>query len=322
MKKEGNAKRRKTQKKPIPIRMKQWVKEFRHQLPLQMMVLPGLVFMIVFNYIPIYGLKIAFQNYTVVDRLDTAKWVGFENFEIILTDKYFWDSVYNTLGISFLKLLIGFVTPIILAVMIYELNGGIFKRVVQTISYMPHFLSWIVLGGMMISWMSTNGMFNSVLKELGIITEGKNILLDADKYWWIASVSDLWKNAGWGTILYLASMAGIDPTYYEAARIDGAGRLTRIWCITLPLIKTIIGLNFILTVSGLLGSNLDQTLVLMNTQNQPRAEVINSYVYRMGIAQGDFSYATAAGLGVSIVSVILLVIANKLTSKLNEQSVL
>lgn len=318
--KKGNS--GKAQKAPVGVRTKRWLVDFRNQMPLQMMVLPGVAFMIVFNYIPIYGLKIAFQNYTVVDTLDTARWVGMENFRIILTDKYFWDSVYNTLGISLLKLLVGFVAPILLAVMIYELKDGIFKRVVQTISYMPHFLSWIVLGGMLISWLSTNGMFNSVLKSVGLITEGKNILLDADKYWWIAVLSDVWKSAGWGTILYLASMAGIDPTYYEAARIDGAGRIRQIWSITLPLIKTIIGLNFILTVSGLLGSNLDQTLVLMNTQNQPRAEVINSYVYRMGISQGDFSYATAAGLGVSIVSVVLLVIANKLTSRMNERSVL
>ncbi len=318
--KKGNS--GKAQKAPVGARAKRWLVDFRNQMPLQMMVLPGVAFMIVFNYIPIYGLKIAFQNYTVVDTLDTARWVGMENFRIILTDKYFWDSVYNTLGISLLKLLVGFVAPILLAVMIYELKDGIFKRVVQTISYMPHFLSWIVLGGMLISWLSTNGMFNSVLKSAGLITEGKNILLDADKYWWIAVLSDVWKSAGWGTILYLASMAGIDPTYYEAARIDGAGRIRQIWSITLPLIKTIIGLNFILTVSGLLGSNLDQTLVLMNTQNQPRAEVINSYVYRMGISQGDFSYATAAGLGVSIVSVVLLVIANKLTSRMNERSVL
>lgn len=300
------------------IRIKQWCIDFKHQMPLQMMVLPGIIFMIVFNYIPIYGLKIAFQNYTVVDTLDSARWVGLENFRIILTDKYFWDSVVNTLGISLLKLLIGFVTPI----MIYELKDGPFKRIVQTISYMPHFLSWIVLGGMLITWLSTTGMFNQILMGLGIISEGKNILLDADKYWWIAVLSDVWKSTGWGTILYLASMAGIDTTYYEAARIDGASRLRQIWSITIPLMKTIISLNFILTVSGLLNSNLDQTLVLMNTQNQARAEVINSYVYRMGLSQGDFSYATAAGLGVSIVSVILLVIANKLTSKLNDQSVL
>jgi putative aldouronate transport system permease protein len=309
-------------KRPLLHRTKIWFKDFRNQIPLQLMVIPGIIFMIVFCYIPIYGLSIAFKNYTVVSTLSSAKWVGLDNFMIILKDKYFWDSVINTLGISFLKLCIGFVVPIILAVMIYEVKDGPFKRIVQTISYLPHFLSWIVLGGMMISWLSTTGMFNQMLMSVGIIEEGKNILLDSGKYWWIASLSDIWKEAGWGTILYLATMAGIDPTYYEAARIDGAGRARQIWNITIPLIKSIISLNFILTVSGLLGSNLDQTLVLMNTQNQPKAEVINSYVYRMGMSQGDFSYATAAGLGVSIVSVILLLTANQLTKKLNQQSIL
>lgn len=310
------------QKEGSSTKLAKWCSEFKQQLPLQAMVLPGIIFMIVFSYIPIYGLSIAFKNYTVISTIKSAKWVYLDNFKIILTDKYFWDAVKNTLGISFLKLAVGFVVPIILAVMIYMIQDGPFKKITQTISYLPHFLSWIVLGGMLISWLSTSGMFNQILMALGIIKEGTNILLDADKYWWIAALSDVWKEAGWGTILYLAAMAGIDPTYYEAASIDGASRMRQTWSITLPLIKTIIGLNFILTISGLLNSNLDQTLVLMNTQNQPAAEVINSYVYRIGLAQGDFSYATAAGLGVSIVSVILLVIANTLTTKLNEQSVL
>ena len=302
--------------------LKRWFRDFKKQIPLQLMVLPGIVFMIVFSYIPIYGLSIAFKNYTVVSTISSAQWVGLENFAIIAEDKYFWESVINTLGISLLKLAFGFITPIILAVMIYEVKDGPFKRIVQTISYLPHFLSWIVLGGMLISWFSTTGMFNQIFMWLGLVEEGKNFLLDADKYWWIAALSDVWKEAGWGTILYLATMAGIDPTYYEAARIDGASRMRQIWSITIPMIKTIISLNFILTVSGLLNSNLDQTLVLMNTQNQQRAEVINSYVYRMGLAQGDFSYATAAGLGVSVVSVILLIIANMLTKRLNDQCVL
>ena len=302
--------------------LKRWFRDFKKQIPLQLMVLPGIVFMIVFSYIPIYGLSIAFKNYTVVSTISSAQWVGLENFAIIAEDKYFWESVINTLGISLLKLAFGFITPIILAVMIYEVKDGPFKRIVQTISYLPHFLSWIVLGGMLISWFSTTGMFNQIFMWLGLVEEGKNFLLDADKYWWIAALSDVWKEAGWGTILNLATMAGIDPTYYEAARIDGASRMRQIWSITIPMIKTIISLNFILTVSGLLNSNLDQTLVLMNTQNQQRAEVINSYVYRMGLAQGDFSYATAAGLGVSVVSVILLIIANMLTKRLNDQSVL
>jgi putative aldouronate transport system permease protein len=176
---------------------------------------------------------------------------------------------------------------------------------------------------MMITWFSTTGLFNQLLLDLGLISNAQNILLDANKYWWIATLSDIWKESGWGTILYLAIMAKIDPTYYEAAKIDGAGRLRQIWNITLPNMKMIISLNLILTISGLFGSNLDQTLVLMNSQNREKAEVINSYVYRMGLAQGDFSYATAVGLGVSIVSVILLLTANKITSKLNDnQSVL
>ena len=299
-----------------------FLKTVKKQAGLQSMVLPGVIFMIIFCFMPIYGLSIAFKNYTVVDTLATAKWVGFDNFMIAFRDKFFWKSVVNTLGISFLKLLIGFTIPIILSVMIYEIKDGPFKRIMQTISYLPHFLSWIVLGGMMISWMSTTGMFNEILLSLGVISEPRNILLDADKYWLIAVLSDVWKEAGWGTILYLAAMAGIDSAYYEAARIDGASRIKQILHITLPLLKTIICLNFILTVSGLLKSNLDQTLVLMNSQNRVKAEVIDSYVYRMGITQGDFSYAAAVGLGVSIVSLILLLSANYLTSKINDESVL
>jgi putative aldouronate transport system permease protein len=310
-------------KKPMGIRVKQFFIDFGRQWEIQSMIWPGIIFMIIFCYIPIYGLTIAFKNYTVIDTLSSAPWVGLENFKIIATDKYFWESVVNTLGISFLKLAIGFVIPIILAIMIYEVGMGRFKKIVQTISYLPHFLSWIVLGGMLITWFSTTGMFNQLLLDLGLISKPQNILLDPGKYWWIAVLSDVWKEAGWGTILYLAIMAKIDPTYYEAAKIDGASRLRQIWNITLPNMRMIISLNLILTSSGLLGSNLDQTLVLMNSQNRERAEVINSYVYRMGLTQGDFSYATAVGLGVSVVSVILLVLANKVTSKLNDnQSVL
>ncbi|MGG4049371.1 MULTISPECIES: ABC transporter permease [Paenibacillus] len=312
-----------TGKKPRGQRIKEFFIDFKRQWELQSMILPGIIFMFIFCYIPIYGLSIAFKNYTVIDTLDSAPWVGLDNFKIIISDKYFWDSVVNTLGISFLKLAVGFVIPIILAIMIYEVSMGRFKKFVQTISYLPHFLSWIVLGGMLITWFSTSGLLNEVLLGLGLISQPQNILLDPSKYWWIATLSDIWKEAGWGTILYLAVMSKIDPTYYEAAKIDGASRLRQIWNITLPNMKMIISLNLILTVSGLLGSNLDQTLVLMNSQNREKAEVINSYVYRMGMTQGDFSYATAVGLGVSIISVILLVTANKVTSKLNDnQSVL
>lgn len=306
----------------VTNRVRRFGHGFRKQWQLQGMALSGVIYMIIFNFIPIYGLVIAFKNYTVIDTIQNAQWVGLDNFKVIMNDKYFWQSVVNTLGISFLKLLFGFVLPIIIAVMIYELRDSIFKRVVQTISYLPHFLSWIILGGMLITWFSSNGMFNQLLSLSGIHTQS-NHMLDAGKYWWIASISDVWKEAGWGTILYLATMAKIDPTYYEAAKMDGASRLRQIWSITIPMIRNIISLNLILTVSGLLNSNLDQTLVLMNSQNQPKSEVINSYVYRIGLMQGDFSYATAVGLGISVISLILLIATNFVTKKLNDnQSVL
>lgn len=293
------------------------IKKFYDQRQLHWMVLPGVAFMIVFNYIPIYGIIIAFKNYTIVDTVSSAPWVGLENFRIIMEDSFFWEAVRNTLAISLMKLFLGFAIPIILAVMIFEMRDGHLKKVIQTISYIPHFFSWIVLGGMLISWLSTNGFINQVMMSLGLMNQGVNHLLDPDKYWWIAVLSDLWKEVGWGTILYLAGMSRIDPTFYEAARIDGASKLTQIRTITLPLLAPIISLNLILNVSGLLGSNLDQTLVLMNAQNQNKSEVINSFVYRMGLTQGDFSYATAVGLGISVISIVLLVITDRITRKMN-----
>ncbi|HIB3589918.1 sugar ABC transporter permease [Enterococcus faecalis] len=293
------------------------LKKFYDQRQLHWMVLPDVAFMIVFNYIPIYGIIIAFKNYTIVDTVSSAPWVGLENFRIIMEDSFFWEAVRNTLAISLMKLFLGFAIPIILAVMIFEMRDGHLKKVIQTISYIPHFFSWIVLGGMLISWLSTNGFINQVMMSLGLMNQGVNHLLDPDKYWWIAVLSDLWKEVGWGTILYLAGMSRIDPTFYEAARIDGASKLTQIRTITLPLLAPIISLNLILNVSGLLGSNLDQTLVLMNAQNQNKSEVINSFVYRMGLTQGDFSYATAVGLGISVISIVLLVITDRITRKMN-----
>ena len=293
------------------------LKKFYDQRQLHWMVLPGVAFMIVFNYIPIYGIIIAFKNYTIVDTVSSAPWVGLENFRIIMEDSFFWEAVRNTLAISLMKLFLGFAIPIILAVMIFEMRDGHLKKVIQTISYIPHFFSWIVLGGMLISWLSTNGFIIQVMMSLGLMNQGVNHLLDPDKYCWIAVLSDLWKEVGWGTILYLAGMSRIDPTFYEAARIDGASKLTQIRTITLPLLEPIISLNLILNVSGLLGSNLDQTLVLMNAQNQNKSEVINSFVYRMGLTQGDFSYATAVGLGISVISIVLLVITDRITRKMN-----
>lgn len=301
--------------------IKKWFSDFKKQGSLQLMVIPGILYFLLFSFVPMVGLIIAFQDYDILSSFTSADWVGLANFKLIAKDKFFWESVVNTLGISFLKLIIGFPVTIIFAVMIFMVTRKYFQRTVQTISYLPHFLSWVVLGGMMLNWFSTRGLFNQLLMKLGLVTEGKNFLLEADNYWWIAALSDVWKESGWGTILYLSAMTGIDTNLFEAAEIDGASKFQQTFYIIIPSIKNMIGLNFILSISGMLNSNLDQTLVLMNSQNQPKAEVISSYVYRLGLVQGDFSYSTAAGLGISIVSLILLLTANKITKKLTDTSI-
>jgi len=307
----------------IVKRKSNFMKYFKKQWPLHLMVLPGIIFVAIFVYIPIYGLSMAFMRFRVMDTFATAPWVGFDNFRIIAGDRFFWDSVWNTLGISALKILFGFFAPIILAVQIHEMKAGRLKKTIQSISYLPHFLSWVILGGMMLTWLSTNGLVNQILQLFGGANPPQNHLLNTGAYWWIAAISDMWKNAGWGTILYLAALSKVDPTYYEAAKIDGANRLQMIRYITIPSLKFIISLNLVLTISGLLGSNLDQTLVLQNPVNQPVSEVISSYVFRMGIAQGDFSYATAVGLGTSVISLILLLTTTMISKKLNDnQSIL
>ncbi len=293
----------------------------KKQLQLQVMVLPGIIFLVIFAYFPMYGILIAFQRYTVLDTFNTAVWVGFENFKIAFNDPFFWTAVYNTLVISMMKLLFGFLAPIILAIMIFEAPKGIFRKTVQSISYLPHFLSWIILGGMLIQWLSVEGLINNLLMLTGVTERPVEFLITPNLYWWIAVFSDIWKGAGWGTILYLATMSGVDPNLFEAARIDGAGKMRQIWHITLPSISHIITLMLVLSVSGLLGSNFDQTMVLQNSLNVPKSEVINTYVYKIGIAQGDFSYGTTVGLGISIVSLILLTITHQATKRFNEQTI-
>lgn len=296
-------------------------KSGRNQWQLQAMVWPSIILMIVFSFIPLFGLVIAFQDYYPLSGFAGSEFVGLANFKAFLGDKDFYNVLINTLGISGLKLLVGFPFEIILAIMIYELGAGVFKKVSQTISYLPHFLSWVILGGMMGAWLGSTGLLNNLLTALNIIDAPVSFLGDSGKYWMTAMLSDIWKEAGWGTILYLAAMAGIDPGLYEAAKMDGAKKLQRIWHITLPGIRGIIILMFVLRIGSLLGANLDQALVLQNPSNLIRSEIIDSYVYHLGLTQGDFSFATAVGIFSSVVSVTLLLIANICTKKYNDTSI-
>lgn len=296
-------------------------KRLKNQSMFQAMVLPGIILMIIFNFIPMYGIIIAFKDYSVLDTISNAPWIGVAYFKEFFSDPMFWTVMKNTLGISFLKLLIGFPAAIILAVLINEMIHLRFKKLVQTISYLPHFLSWVILGGMFITWLSDTGLVNNLLMDFNLIEKPIKFLTNPDYYWSVAVASDIWKEVGWNTILYIAAMTGINPALYEAAKIDGASKIRQVISITIPSIRHIIALTFVLSVGGLLGSNLDQTLVLQNPVNYQASEVINSYVYKMGIQQGNFSYATAVGLFVSVISLILVVTSHLVTKKISDTSV-
>lgn len=287
---------------------------------LQLMVLPGIIWMIIFNYIPMGGIVIAFKNFKITKTISEAPWVGFEHFIEFFSDSAFSNILTNTLGISLLKLCIGFPLPIIFALLLNEIRSVKFKKAVQTISYLPHFISWVVLGGILITWLEKSGMVNDLLIGLGIIKERISFLGEARFFWVLALISDSWKELGWSAIIYLAAISGVDQQMYEAATVDGANKIHKIWYITLPSIAGTISILLVLAVSGMLNSNFDQLFILKNVLNVSRSEVIDTYVYQMGMSAGRFSYATAVGLFKSVIAMILLLIANKTTSKLQGRS--
>lgn len=320
--------------KPIPKQKKTWketlsetiikqkatLKVLNNQKMLQVMALCGVVWMIIFNFIPMYGITIAFKNYKIISTISSAPWVGFEHFIEFFNDENFWLVMKNTLGISVIKLLIGFPLPILFALLLNEVKNANLKKSVQTISYLPHFLSWVILGGIMMSWFSQTGFVNDLLISMNVISEPIAFLAEPKYFWGLAVGSDIWKELGWNTIIYLAAMAGIDPALYEAATIDGATRVQKMSYITLPGIKTTITILFILAVSGLLNTNFEQLLVLQNPLNLSASEVVDTYAYKVGIRSARFSYATAVGLFKSVIALILLVSANKATKKINGTS--
>jgi putative aldouronate transport system permease protein len=315
----NDAKRLKMEQKKE--KRKKFFRKLKSQKELQIMALLGVLWMIIFNYIPMYGIVIAFKKYNIIKPISDAPWVGLKNFKDFFQDDNFWMVMKNTLGISFYKLIIGFPLPIVFALMLNEVKSLRFKKAVQTISYLPHFLSWVILGGIMMNWLSDVGIINNILMSLHIIKEPIVYLGEPKYFWGIVVISDIWKELGWSAIIYLAAIAGIDPEMYEAATIDGAGRFRRMWSITLPSIKSTISILFILAVAGILNSNFDQIFVLRNSLNSSTSDVIDVFVYRMGLQMGRYSYATAVGLFKSIIAFILLFTANTVSKKLNDTSI-
>ncbi len=296
---------------------------------LQVMALLGIAWMLVFNYIPMYGILIAFKkNFFITTPLFSKKffttpWAtngGFQHFINFFKDEEFFNVMANTLGISILKLVFNFTLPIIFALLLNEVRNIRFKKAVQTITYMPHFLSWVVLGGILTTWLGEGGLFNDLLIKMGVLKEGVAFLAYPKYFWAITVISDLWKELGWSAIIYLAAISGIDQEMYEAAKVDGASRWKQIWTITLPSIAPTVTIMFILAVGGLLNTNFDQILVLNNPLNAPRSNVLDIYVYQTAMRGMRYSYASAIGLFKSVIAFILLFIANQVTKKLNDTS--
>jgi putative aldouronate transport system permease protein len=297
-----------------------FLRRLKEQKYLHAMAIPGIIWMFIFCYIPMYGITIAFKNYDIAGTFQAAPWVGFEHFAEFFSDEKFSLVVKNTIGISLWKLVVGFPLPIILALLLNELRSVAFKRVVQTITYLPHFISWVVLGGIMMIWFEETGIGTELLVRLGIINQPAFIFAEPQYFWSLAVVTDVWKELGWSAIIYLAAIAGIDQELYEAAIVDGAGRFRRMWNITLPCMKPTIAILFVLAVSGLMSTNFDQIFVMKNAMNAQSSEVLDIFVYRMGLQSYRFSYAAAIGLFRSVISLALLLAANFITKKLTEDS--
>lgn len=305
-----------------PSKWQRFWKQLKNQRQLQIMALLGVAWLIVFCYLPMYGIVIAFKDFHIAKPIADAPWVGFEYFKEFLQDEYFWQVMKNTLGISALKLLIAFPLPIVFALMLNELTSVKFKKFVQTVSYLPHFLSWVILGGIMLTWFSDTGILSDILLKLGLIDDPTHFLATEDHFWTIAVWSEVWKELGWSAIIYIAAMTNINPELYEAAMVDGAGRFRRMWNITLPCIMPTIALFFVLAVGNILNSNFDQILVLRNSLNAGAADVIDVFVYQTGIREGRFEYATAIGLFKAIIAFGLLYGANMFNKKVTGNSII
>ncbi|HBU82823.1 MULTISPECIES: ABC transporter permease [Paenibacillus] len=279
------------------------------------MILPAAILLLLFSYIPMVGIQVAFKDFHIGSTMWSSEWVGFENFSF-LQDEQFWIVVKNTIYIAILKFVFGFPAPIMLALLINEVKNNKYKRFVQSVSYLPHFFSWIVVAYILQSLLTLDGgLVNQLIEKLG----GDSVFFLGSTEWFrpMIVVSGLWKEVGWNTILYLAAITTIDPQLYEAARVEGAGRLAQIRNITLPGIMPTISIVLILSMPGLIAVGMDQIYPLMNPANQPVADVLDTYILRNGLQQGYFGMATAVGLLSSVISLVLVLCTNQMARKFN-----
>lgn len=302
----------------IPNRKKISLKEiFKSNWQLYVLVLPAVIYFFVFNYMPLYGIQIAFKDYKAVSGIMGSQWVGLKHFETFFNAYYFKRLLSNTFLLNIFNLLWSFPIPLILAIFMNQIRGSKRKRFVQTSIYVPYFVSTVVLAGMLYIFLSpTSGIFNIFREAFGM--KAVDFMSDAKAFRTIYVVSGIWQTAGWGTILYIASLSGIDPALYEAAEIDGASIWQKIRYIDLPSLVPIAMMIFILDCGKILSSNTDKALVMQTAGNIPTSDIIGVYVYNVGLGTGQFSYTAAIGLFINIINFILIISVNKLSKKVTD----
>ena len=284
------------------------------------MFIPVVVFFAIFCYAPMYGIIIAFKNYKITEGILHSPWVGFQHFEDIFRTFTFVRALKNTIIISLLKLMFGFPVPITLALFLNELRNMKFKRVLQTVSYLPHFLSWVILSGLFIFFLSpTTGPVNYVISLFNI--EPIYFLGDVKWFRFTLVITDIWKEMGWGSVIFLATIAGINPELYEASRCDGASRFQQAFFITLPQLAPTITILLLLNIGKILNVGFDQVFNLYNAAVYETGDIIDTYVYRRGLTQMDYSAATAVGLFKNGIGFILIIIMNSITKRINEYGI-
>ncbi|MFC0473308.1 sugar ABC transporter permease [Halalkalibacter kiskunsagensis] len=305
---------------PKPSRREELKRRIAKNKWIYLMITPGLLYFFIYKYIPMYGLIISFQDYKPYLGITGSEWVGLEHFNRLFSEPDFWLIFKNTLILFALQIFVYFPIPIILALMLNEVRKQFFTRTVQTLIYIPHFMSWVVIVSISYVMLTLDGgIINEIIGALGF--EKINFLLNPDTFRPMYIIQVIWREAGWGTIIFIAAIAAVDPQLYEAAKMDGAGRLRQAWHITLPAIRSVIVVLLILKIGDVLELGFEHVYLLLNASNREVGEIFDTYVYTAGLKQGQFSYSTAVGFFKGIVGLILVIMANWLAKKAGEEGI-
>ena len=298
--------------------LKNFVRDLRRHWILCLMLLPVLAYYVIFHYGPMYGVQIAFKDYSAGRGIMGSPWIGLSHFTDFFKGVFFWRLIRNTLMISFGMLIFGFPMPIFFALMLNEIKQMSYKRVVQTLSYLPHFISMVVMCGIIVDFTKTAGLFNDIFVFFG--GERKTLLLFPEYFRPVYIISGIWQEMGWNSIIYLAAISGVNPELYEAATVDGAGRFRKIINVTIPSIAPTIIILLILRVGNLMSVGFEKVLLLQNPSNLITSDIISTYVYKRGLLDGNFSFSSAVGLFNSVINFMLIMFANQVSKKVSETS--